>query len=62
MLSDKRSVPQKGGKYLNASLPEYEDVTPVVKIGADAFCCCGRSFGGAMLPAKSNDVGRHAHW
>lgn len=32
MLSDPRSVPKERGKYLNASLPEYEDVTPLLKI------------------------------
>jgi iron(III) transport system substrate-binding protein len=32
MLSDPRSVPQPGGQYLISSLPEYEDVEPVLKI------------------------------
>ncbi len=32
MLTDQREVPKAGEKYLNASLPQYEDVTPVLKI------------------------------
>lgn len=32
MLTDQRTVPKAGEKYLNASLPQYEDVKPVLKI------------------------------
>jgi len=32
MLTDQRSIPKEGVKYLNASLPQYEDVTPIMKI------------------------------
>lgn len=32
MLTDQREVPKAGEKYLNASLPQYEDVTPILKI------------------------------
>jgi iron(III) transport system substrate-binding protein len=32
MLTDQRQIPKEGVKYLNASLPQYEDVTPVLKI------------------------------
>jgi iron(III) transport system substrate-binding protein len=37
MLSDQKSVPKEGGKYLNASLPEYEDVRPMLKIVDEAL-------------------------
>lgn len=36
MLSDQRSVPQEGASYLNASLPQYEDVKPILKIIEEA--------------------------
>jgi iron(III) transport system substrate-binding protein len=42
MLSDKRSVPVEGVKYLNASLPQYEDVTPVLKIVNEALGKTGK--------------------
>lgn len=42
MLSDKRSVPQEGVKYLNASLPQYEDVTAVLKIVNEALGKTGK--------------------
>jgi iron(III) transport system substrate-binding protein len=32
MLTDQREIPKAGEKYLNASLPQYEDVQPIVKI------------------------------
>jgi iron(III) transport system substrate-binding protein len=37
MLTDQRSVPRPGVKYLIASLPQYEDVSPIVKIVNDAL-------------------------
>ena len=37
MLSDQKSVPKEGGKYLNTSLPEYEDVQPLLKIVEEAL-------------------------
>jgi iron(III) transport system substrate-binding protein len=32
MLTDQHSIPKEGVKYLNASLPQYEDVKPIMKI------------------------------
>jgi iron(III) transport system substrate-binding protein len=32
MLTDQHSIPKEGVKYLNASLPQYEDVKPILKI------------------------------
>ncbi|HEY3303292.1 MAG TPA: extracellular solute-binding protein [Candidatus Binatia bacterium] len=32
MLTDQLSIPKEGVKYLNPSLPQYSDVTPVLKI------------------------------
>jgi len=32
MLTDQRTIPKAGEKYLNASLPQYEDIVPVLKI------------------------------
>jgi len=32
MVTDQKSIPKEGVKYLNASLPQYEDVTPIMKI------------------------------
>lgn len=37
MLTDQRQIPKAGEKYLNASLPQYEDVTPVLKIVEEAL-------------------------
>jgi iron(III) transport system substrate-binding protein len=37
MLSDQKSIPKEGGKYLNTSLPEYEDVQPLLKIVEEAL-------------------------
>ncbi|MGH7772040.1 MAG: ABC transporter substrate-binding protein [Candidatus Binatia bacterium] len=42
MLSDPRSVPKEGGRYLNASLPEYEDITPILKIVEEATAKTGK--------------------
>jgi ABC-type Fe3+ transport system substrate-binding protein len=42
MLTDQRSVPREGVKYLNASLPQYEDVTPLLKIVNEALAKAGR--------------------
>jgi iron(III) transport system substrate-binding protein len=42
MLTDQRSVPREGVKYLNASLPQYEDVTPLLKIVNEALVKTGK--------------------
>ena len=42
MLTDQRSVPREGVKYLNASLPQYEDVKPLLKIVEEALTKAGR--------------------
>lgn len=42
MLSDQRAVPRQGTKYLNASLPQYEDVKPLLKIVNEALAKAGK--------------------
>lgn len=42
MLTDQRSIPKEGVKYLNASLPQYEDVTPIMKIIESTLGKAGR--------------------
>ncbi|MBI1994017.1 MAG: extracellular solute-binding protein [Deltaproteobacteria bacterium] len=42
MLTDQRSVPREGVKYLNASLPQYEDVKPLLKIVNEALAKSGK--------------------
>jgi iron(III) transport system substrate-binding protein len=42
MLSDQREIPKAGEKYLNASLPQYEDVKPVLKILETALAKTGK--------------------
>ena len=42
MLTDQREVPKAGDKYLNASLPQYEDVTPILKIVEAALAKAGK--------------------
>lgn len=42
MLSDPRSVPKQGGRYLIASLPQYEDVQPILKIVDEAMAKAGK--------------------
>jgi ABC-type Fe3+ transport system substrate-binding protein len=42
MLTDQRSVPREGIKYLNASLPQYEDVRPLLKIVNEALAKTGK--------------------
>jgi len=42
MLTDQREVPKAGEKYLNASLPQYEDVKPVLKILEAALAKSGK--------------------
>jgi iron(III) transport system substrate-binding protein len=37
MLSDQNSIPQEGKTYLNTSLPQYEDVKPLLKIVDEAL-------------------------
>jgi iron(III) transport system substrate-binding protein len=37
MLSDPQAVPKEGGRYLITSLPQYEDVKPVLKIVEQAM-------------------------
>ncbi len=41
-LSDQGSVPKAGEKYLNASLPQYEDVAPLLKIVEEALAKSGK--------------------
>lgn len=42
MLTNQRSIPKEGVKYLNASLPQYEDVKPLVKIVEEALAKGGK--------------------
>jgi len=42
MLTDQRSVPKEGVKYLNASLPQYEDVKPLLRIVEEALAKSGK--------------------
>jgi iron(III) transport system substrate-binding protein len=42
MLTDQREIPKVGEKYLNASLPQYEDVKPVLKILEAALAKTGK--------------------
>jgi hypothetical protein len=42
MLTDARSVPVEGGKYIVASLPEYDDVRPILKIVNEALASAGK--------------------
>jgi iron(III) transport system substrate-binding protein len=42
MLTDQREIPRAGEKYLNASLPQYEDVKPVLKILEAALAKTGK--------------------
>ncbi|HEX2387219.1 MAG TPA: hypothetical protein VHL99_11680, partial [Candidatus Binatia bacterium] len=42
MLSDQGEIPKPGEKYLNASLPQYQDVKPVLKILETALAKTGK--------------------
>lgn len=42
MITDQRSIPKEGENYLNASLPQYEDVKPLLKIVEEALGKAGR--------------------
>jgi len=42
MLSDPRAVPREGKKYLISSLPQYEDVKPLLKIVEEALAKAGK--------------------
>jgi len=42
MLTEQHEIPKAGEKYLNASLPQYEDVTPVLKILEVALAKTGK--------------------
>jgi ABC-type Fe3+ transport system substrate-binding protein len=42
MLTDQQAVTIEGKKYLNASLPEYEDVKPLLKIVEEALAKAGK--------------------
>ena len=42
MLSDQSEIPKPGEKYLNASLPQYQDVKPVLKILETALAKTGK--------------------
>jgi iron(III) transport system substrate-binding protein len=42
MLSDAQSIPKEGGRYLIASLPQYEEVGPIMKIVDEALAKAGK--------------------
>jgi ABC-type Fe3+ transport system substrate-binding protein len=42
MLSDAQGVPKEDGRYLIASLPQYEDVRPIMKIVDEALAKSGK--------------------
>ena len=42
MLSDPTAVPKEKGKYLNSSLPQYQDVEPALKIVEEALAKAGK--------------------
>jgi ABC-type Fe3+ transport system substrate-binding protein len=42
MLTDPHSVPKESGRYLIASLPQYEDVAPIFKIVDEALAQAGK--------------------
>jgi iron(III) transport system substrate-binding protein len=42
MLTEPQSVPKQGGRYLIASLPQYEDVAPIAKIVDEALAKAGK--------------------
>ena len=42
MLTDPASVPKNGGKYLNGSLPQYQDVEPVLRIVDEVLTKAGK--------------------
>lgn len=42
MLTNKGEVPKAGEKYLNASLPQYEDVKPLLKLVEEALAKAGK--------------------
>ena len=42
MLSDQSEIPKPGEKYLNASLPQYQDIKPVLKILETALAKTGK--------------------
>jgi len=42
MLSDVTSVPKEGGKYLNSSLPQYQDIDVALKIVDEALTKTGK--------------------
>jgi iron(III) transport system substrate-binding protein len=42
MLSDSQAIPKEGGRYLIASLPQYEEVGPIMKIVDEALAKAGK--------------------
>jgi len=42
MLSDPASIPKQNGKYLNSSLPQYQDIEAALKIVDEALTKAGR--------------------
>jgi iron(III) transport system substrate-binding protein len=42
MLSDPTSIPKEKGKYINASLPQYQDIDAALKIIEDALAKAGK--------------------
>jgi hypothetical protein len=42
MLSDPTSIPKEKGKYINSSLPQYQDIDAALKIVDDALAKAGK--------------------
>ena len=42
MLSDPTSVPKEKGKYINSSLPQYQDIDAALKIVDEALTKAGK--------------------
>ena len=42
MLSDPPSVPKTQGRYMNASLPQYQDISGALKIINEALAKAGK--------------------
>ena len=42
MLSDPKSIPKENGKYINASLPQYQDIDAALKLVNEALAKAGK--------------------
>jgi hypothetical protein len=42
MLSDPKSISKENGKYINASLPQYQDIDAALKIVNEALAKAGK--------------------